>query len=291
MAADRIAARDIAFVRQPGARGTAWLAASYAMFSKARLHWIVLLFTYYGVLLVADFIPFIGGLAAPLLKPVFAVGFLAAAWSQERGGTPGVRELFQGFRSNLWALVLLGVVFVVGITAAISATALIDGGKLFELVTNPVPRELDQDAAALRLQATLSDGDVQLGMLFGALCAIPTLFALWWAPALVVFQDASTATALAASLRAALANWRPILRYALTVFVFGGVLPTIAATVLAMLLPAPAGRALALALMLPYVFFFVATLHISDYVSYRDVFHPGETLVPGADAGALPPPA
>jgi hypothetical protein len=260
------------------------------MFSKARLHWIVLLFTYYGVLLVADFIPFIGGLAAPLLKPVFAVGFLAAAWSQERGGTPGVRELFQGFRSNLWALVLLGVVFVVGITAAISATALIDGGKLFELVTNPVPQELDQDAAALRLQATLSDGDVQLGMLFGALCAIPTLFALWWAPALVVFQDASTATALAASLRAALANWRPILRYALTVFVFGGVLPTIAATVLAMLLPAPAGRALALALMLPYVFFFVATLHISDYVSYRDVFHPGETLAPGANAGAAPPP-
>jgi len=92
-------------------------------------------------------------------------------------------------------------------------------------------------------------------------------------------------------LRAALANWRPILRYALTVFVFGGVLPTIAATVLAMVLPAPAGRALALALMLPYVFFFVATLHISDYVSYRDVFHPGETLVPGADAGAAPPPS
>jgi len=128
-------------------------------------------------------------------------------------------------------------------------------------------------------------------LLFGALCALPTILALWWAPALVVFQDASTATALAASLRAALANWRPILRYALTVFVFGGVLPTIAATVLAMVLPAPAGRALALALMLPYVFFFVATLHISDYVSYRDVFHPGETLVPGADAGAAPPPS
>jgi len=291
MAAERVPARDIAFVRQPGARGTAWLATSYAMFSRARLHWIVLLFTYYGVLLVADFIPFVGGLAAPLLKPVFAVGFLAAAWSQERGGRPGVRELFQGFRSNILALVLLGVVFVVGITAAISATALVDGGKLFDLVTNPVPQDLDQDAATLRLQATLSDGDVQLGMLFGALCAIPTLFALWWAPALVVFQDASTATALAASLRAALANWRPILRYALTVFVFGGVLPTIAATVLAMVLPAPAGRALALALMLPYVFFFVATLHISDYVSYRDVFHPGETLVPGADAGAAPPPS
>ena len=30
--------------------------------------------------------------------------------------------------------------------------------------------------------------------------------------------------------------------------------------------------------------FFVATLHISDYVSYRDVFHAGETLAPIAGA-------
>jgi hypothetical protein len=32
--------------------------------------------------------------------------------------------------------------------------------------------------------------------------------------------------------------------------------------------------------VLPYLAFFVATLHISDYVSYRDVFHTGETLAP-----------
>jgi len=31
--------------------------------------------------------------------------------------------------------------------------------------------------------------------------------------------------------------------------------------------------------VLPYVAFFVATLHISDYVSYRDVFH-GEEAAP-----------
>jgi len=42
-------------------------------------------------------------------------------------------------------------------------------------------------------------------------------------------------------------------------------------------------------LLLPYVFLFVATLHISDYVSYRDVFHAGEnaageTAVPAVDA-------
>src|SRR5258705_7957493 len=140
------AARDIPFTRQPGARGSAWLKESYALFRKARLNWIVLLFTYYGVLLVADLIPFIGGIAAPLLKPVFAVGFLAAAWTQERGGTPRMQQLFQGFRSNVWALVALGIVFVVGVIAAMGATALVDGGKLFQLVAGPVPPNLDPDA-------------------------------------------------------------------------------------------------------------------------------------------------
>jgi hypothetical protein len=282
------ATRAIEFTRQPGARGAAWLLESYALFSKARMSWIALLLTYYAVLLVADFLPFIGGLVAPILKPVFAVGFLAAAWTQERGGKPDVRLLFQGFRSNVWALVALGIVFVLGMALAFGATAAIDGGRLFDLIANPSPQDLDQDAVARRLADTLADPRVELGMLFAALCAIPTLLALWWAPALVVFQDAGAVAALAASLRAALANWRPIVRYAFTVFLFGGVLPTLAGALISLILPAPAGRAVAVGLMLPYVFFFVATLHISDYVSYRDVFHAGESLAPIVRAEARP---
>jgi hypothetical protein len=273
-------ARDIVFTRHPGSRGFGWLKESFAMFRKARLAWIVLLMTYYLMLLFADLVPFIGGLAVPLLKPIFAVGFLAAAWTQERGGAPAVRQLFQGFRANVFALCSLGVVFVLGMMIAVGATAAVDGGRLFDLIANPAPQELDQDAVAKRLSDTLSDSRVQLGMLLAALCAIPTLLALWWAPALVVFQDASAFTALGASLRAGLANWQPLLRYVVAVFFFGGLLPTLAGTLIALIVPAPVGRALALALMLPYVLCFVATLHISDYVSYRDVFHSDETLAP-----------
>jgi hypothetical protein len=79
-------ARDIAFTRHGAARGFAWLKDSYAMFRSVRLAWILLLTSYYLVLLVIDLVPLVGGFAAPLLKPVFAVGFLAAAWTQERGG-------------------------------------------------------------------------------------------------------------------------------------------------------------------------------------------------------------
>ena len=87
-------------------------------------------------------------------------------------------------------------------------------------------------------------------------------------------------TALGASLRAAVANWRAALRYALGVFTMGAVVPTVVTTLIAVVVPPPLNATIAALVVLPYLTFFVATLHISDYVSYRDVFHAGETLAP-----------
>ena len=109
---------------------------------------------------------------------------------------------------------------------------------------------------------------------------MPVLLATWWAPALIVFHDAGPAAALAASLRAGLANWKPLAIYGLGVVLYGGVLPGLVIGVIAVVVPPPAGATFAVALLLPYLLFFAATLHISDYVSYRDVFHAGEALTP-----------
>ena len=272
-------ARDIVFTRYEGRRGLAWLVESYRMFSRHRLAWIGLLLAYYVVLFVVDMLPWIGVLLAPLVKPVLSVGFLAAAWTQERGGKPAMRMLFRGFGSNLAALLPLGLVFVVGISIALAATALIDGGRLLDMLYGAAPAaDADPSAAAHRVQETLGSPRVQLAILFGALCALPTILSLWWAPALVVFQDAGLRSALGASLRAAVANWRAAIRYALTVFIMGAVVPAIISTALALIVPPPANATIAAFVVLPYVAFFVATLHISDYVSYRDVFHAGEAL-------------
>ncbi len=115
--------------------GAAWLRDAYRMVSGARLPWLLLLFLYYLVLGLIDLVPFVGQIAAPMLKPVFAVGFLAAAWSQERGGTPEPKQLFQGFRSNLWALIPLGAFLVIGITLAVLGTAMVDDGKLLDVLS------------------------------------------------------------------------------------------------------------------------------------------------------------
>ncbi len=272
--------REIAFTRHGAHRGSAWLKEAFAMLWQARLPWLMLLLAYYVVLGLINAVPVAGTLAVPLLKPVFAVGFLAAAWTQQRGGRPQLRQLFQGFRSNLAALLAVGVAFIVGVTLAVMATSLIDGGKLLDLLANAPPPDLDRVAAAERVQAVLLDPKVQLGMLFAALCALPIVLATWFAPALIVFQDVGAVTALATSLRAALANWRPLALYGLLVFLFAGIVPGVAGSVLLIVASGlgEAGTALVYLLLLPYLALFVATLHIADYVSYRDIFHAGETL-------------
>jgi hypothetical protein len=119
-------------------------------------------------------------------------------------------------------------------------------------------------------------------MLFGAVCALPLILALWWAPALVVFQDAGVRAALRASLRASLANWRPILRWCLVVFLFTTLLPSMLGELLFHMLPESQGIVayLIFGLFTVYLWSVVAVIQISDYVSYRDVFHVDETLAP-----------
>ena len=269
----------IPFARRNAAHGVFWLRQAFSMLWAFRVRWLLLLLTYYFLILAIDVVPYIGAFVAPLLKPVFAVGFLAAAWSQERGEVPSVRHLFAGFRANLRALLVLGLVFVVGMTVAVFATALIDGGKLVAVMSGRA--EIDE--------ALLADGDVELAMLFGALCALPILLALWFAPALVVFQDCGGIRALATSLRAAMANGRPIAVYALLIFLYGGALPAFVAKIIAVMLPLELAKTVVLVALFPYLALLVATLHISDYVSYRDLFHPDESAAPPDAPGGEEP--
>ena len=269
----------IRFERLPARRGVQWLRSAYAMLSLARLPWLALIVIYYFLFGLIALVPYVGPYAVEMLKPVFAVGFLAAAWSQERGGSPRPSQLFAGFRSNLRALVALGIVFVVGMNVALQGTALIDDGRLLELLSGKA-----------KLDEGLIDDRVQFAMLFAIACALPVVMSLWFAPALVVFQDCTAGRALATSLAAAVANWRPILLYGLLVFFYGGVLPSLLVAVVQLIMPTAIAPPVALLVVMPYFLLFFATLHISDYVSYRDIFHHDEVHQGVHTAPVNPPP-
>jgi hypothetical protein len=236
------------------------------MLAAARVRWLMLLLVYYVIQLLVSVVPVVGPLAMMIVRPVFTVGFLAAAWTQQRGGVPEIGHLFRGFRTNLRALIPIGVVLVAGTMLAVLATALVDGGALLDAIT----------ATGRPDEAFAANGRVEAAMLFGILCALPTLLAVWFAPALVVFQDCGARQALATSFRAALANWRPLVVYGLLLFFYGAVLPGMAIAIIAVVAPSAAAPYVIALTVVPYIFLFVAAQAISDYVAYRDIFHRDE---------------
>jgi hypothetical protein len=260
----------IAYARHPARRGIAWLKEAAIMLSAARVRWLMLLLVYYVIQLLVSVVPVVGPLAMMIGRPVFTVGFLAAAWTQQRGGVPEIGHLFRGFRTNLRALVPIGLVLVSGTMLAILATALVDGGALLDAIaSNGRPDE-----------AFVANTRVEAAMLFGILCALPTLLAVWFAPALVVFQDCGARQALATSLRAALANWRALAVYGLLLFFYGAVLPGMAIAIIAVVAPSEAAPYVIALTVVPYIFLFVAAQAISEYVAYRDIFHPDDAAAP-----------
>jgi len=272
--------REFVFTRYPGRQGTVWLRTAYHMFTQHRGPWVLLVLAYLLALLVLAFVPYVGPYLLIVMKPVFVVGLLAAAWQQERGGMPKLSHLFQGFRTNLRALLTIGVLFVAGIILAVAASSLVDGGRLIELVA--ARGSLNDD----ELRERFSDPLLMLGMLFSIVLSLPVIIATWWAPAVVVFQDASAMAALGASMRAALANWKALLVYAILLYLFGVVVPGIWYKLTAMLFTDPAVAMIVNTPMLVYTMFLTATVYIADYVSYRDVFHANETLAPLSRSGS-----
>lgn len=257
------------FVRVPAARGWAWLVDAHAMFAGARLYWLLLITGYWLLTIAITIVPIAGPIAAILLKPVFSVGFLAAAWAQERGERPQLGRLFAGFRSNIRALVPLGIVYAAGISLALAVSAAFDGGVLMRgILFGDSPPE----------NPMLAPG-FQSAVLVTLFCAIPTLFALWFAPALIVFQDQSTLASLVQSFRASAANVRAVVVYALSVFLFWVVIPGLIISVCTVLL-GPNGVLLGIALSTPFTMSVIAIIFIADYVIYRDLFHHHEGLRP-----------
>jgi hypothetical protein len=163
----------IDFVRYSGRRGAIWLKDAAAMLSAARIPWLMLLLFYYMIQLLVSVIPLAGPLAMMVLRPVFTVGFLAAAWSQERGRMPEIRHLFRGFGANLWALLPVGIVLILGTALAVLSTALVDGGVLLDAITSSAKPD----------EALVANSRVEGAMLMAILVALPTLLAIWFAPA------------------------------------------------------------------------------------------------------------
>ena len=215
-----------------------------------------------------------------ILKPVFAVGLLAAAWHQERGGVPQLSDLFRVFARTCGRCSSIGVFFVAGIYVAVYASSIVDGGRLLEFVATG--GSLTEEQLAARLADPRAHARHAR---LGAACAAGGRRDLVGARAGRV-PGRERARRPGREPARGLANWKALAVYGVAVFFYGGVVPAFVFALIALVASGQALSLMVVALLLPYSLFFASTLHISDYVSYRDVFHANETLAPLSRGGS-----
>jgi hypothetical protein len=221
-------------------RGAQWIGQSFRLFRAAPLAWIGLCAAWLSITLALIMIPFLGGVLANFLQPVFFASFAIAAFRQAAGERVVIGDLFGGFRRNVRALVNLGAVLLI-VEIGIFA--------LMALLGLPVGGPSDQPFTVEEYVEMLKGKEWILAV--GFLLTVIVKGALWFAPPLIAFHDMSTLHAIRWSVYAALANLGAMMVYGslLLALLFVGLIPW----------------ALGLIVVIPL-------MAISTFVGYREVF-------------------
>jgi uncharacterized membrane protein len=225
-------------------RGVSWWGDGWRIFMKNPLLWVVLGLINIVIFMVLAFIPFLGGIAAALLAPVFIAGWMQAARKVESGGTLEVGDLFSPFQSAalsplvILGALLLGASIVVGVVAF-----LLGAGAFMGMVMG------GGHTSNAGVMAAMGTGIVAMLLFF--VLGFMLAMAFWFAPGLVLLRGTPPVDALKASFSASLKNIGPFLLY--------GILYFVAAIVASI----PFGLGW---------FVLVPVLMLTIYVSYQDVF-------------------
>ena len=160
--------------------------------------WVVYAIIFIIAALLIGSIPLLGQVALPLLIPVVFGGWLLAARKLESGEKPAVGDLFSGFDQHLTPLLVVGAInmgasIVVAIVAAVVGTGAMFGGMASGMAES-----------GAGMMAAAGVGMIAMLLMFVMFVLIG--MAMWFAPALVVFQQRPPVEAVKASFAAAMKN-------------------------------------------------------------------------------------
>lgn len=221
-----------------------WLRQGWAAFVANPGLWLATTVLLLVIVIGLQIVPLVGALAANLLMPVLTAGMLHAVRRLADSGSFEIGDLFAGFRHNTGPLVIVGALYMAGWLAIMLVIGLLFYGSLGVGVLTGV-------GGHPAMGMGFGFGGMLLAAIVGLALAAPLLMAIWFAPALVYFNDMQPVAALKASFAASLANW-------LVMLVFGIV--TLVLCFVAML---PMG--LGFLVLLPVLFGAL-------YASYKDIF-------------------
>lgn len=224
----------------PAGRGASWLGGAFGLFRRKPMAWIALCAGWIIITFGLIVIPFIGGVIANFLQPVFFASFAITALRQAAGEPVVMGDLFLGFRRNLRSLVHLGALLLIveiGIFALMAALGL------------PMSAPGDKPFTMAEYIEALSGKEWILAL--GFVLTVLVKGASWFAPPLIALHGMSTMHALRWSVYAALANIGAMLVYGVLVFML----------FIAALIPWALG-----------LLAFIPVMVISTYIGYREVF-------------------
>jgi uncharacterized membrane protein len=171
---------------------------------------------------------------ACLLAPVLAAGLLALCRKAADGEPIHLSDLAVGFTRRTTPLVLLGVIFMFATLAIYIVVLLLLGGS----VAGGVLAGSGGGAGILL-------GGLFITLLLSSLLFIPLWMALWFAPALILFNGMAPLDACKVSLSACLKNIPPFLVLGLIAFVLSFFAALPAGLGFLVLIPVLAGTAYA----------------------------------------------
>jgi uncharacterized membrane protein len=233
----------------PPGNGWLWITDAWKLFLKQPGLWVLMFVILVIIMAMLTWLGFIGSLATALSIPIFGGGFVLAARTADRGGTPDVGMLFAGFREKAGPLAMLGVLnlvawVIIGLVVGLIMGVGMGMGALMGGMAGGGHGAMMGGMAGMSATALL-------GFLVALALSVPVAAAIWFAPALVMFRDIAPVDAVKESFAACLKNIIPFLVYG------------VAGLVLAMLASIPFGLGwLALG----------PVLGISVYTAYKDLF-------------------
>ncbi len=228
-------------------RATAWLGEGWRVFAATPGVWIAISVVLIVIHLLLAVIPGIGQVASAVLTPILTAGLMECCRIAIAGETLEFSQMFAGFKRNTGNLVVVGLLTLVAFAlisvAAFAVMAIVGGASLLTAVQSGSFADINFAAAA---------GGIMLALLLWLLLALPVTMGIWFAPALVMFDNLKPIEAMKASFHAGMKNWLVLSLYGLVWLV----LALIAA------IPGFLGFIL-----------LVPVTAISIYISYREIFH------------------
>ena len=241
----QLSGTDDQFLGRPRAReagaGLQWIQDAWKLFTANPGMWIVFIIILFGISLVLQFIPIVGGIAQALIMPILSGGVMLGCDSLRRGGALEFDHLFAAFKTHAAPLVIVGALYLAAVIVV--------------MVIAIVPFVGAVGLGALAGQGEIGAaqaGGMMIGVLLALALLIPVIAAYWFAVPLVTLNNIAPVEALKLSFFGCFKNIIPFLIYGLIglVIAFVATLPL----ALGWLVAAPV---------------FMASL----YTGYRDIYY------------------